>query len=232
MAKSKQLQESISLGKKLVRELSSHGHCDLTVRWMAHHIGQLIERAEKEKSPAQKKALEKECADTIVELWKHREYFPERARPLSNLHSVLHVLNGLAQNDKEIATWRRYQQFEEGTAWGDFIRSIRISMDNILELTILAAATRESMLKEKEWLNYPSHLSEPEILIIKRIDELLESEDDRVRIIIKMIDEPDEYEKKEIERKKLHKKDQIFNKLQDLINNQLEYLQELKNKVG
>lgn len=86
------MQESVlELGRKLVSQLNLDPGVDTLSRWMSHYIAELINHIESSTGVEKKKA-EKECAELIMRLWKHRYELPEAARPLGNLEEILRTL--------------------------------------------------------------------------------------------------------------------------------------------
>jgi hypothetical protein len=91
MSKSSIPRSAIKLGELLVKELEVDPGGDYLTRWMAHHIAEKLTLA-KECKGIQKSAIEKECYDLILELWKHRFYFPNGHKPLANYDLILETL--------------------------------------------------------------------------------------------------------------------------------------------
>lgn len=79
----------VALGKQLVLQLGAED--DILAAWMAHHIADLIARAEAATSE-DKAAADEACAAAILELWRHRNVLPEHLRPLDELQPILRTL--------------------------------------------------------------------------------------------------------------------------------------------
>ncbi len=88
----------LRLGEKIVNELGMDDSADTLGRWMAHHLAELMEAAEKADT-VDKPARSAECADAILTLWKHRREFPDGSRPLAELEPVLRALERLDPSD-------------------------------------------------------------------------------------------------------------------------------------
>ena len=65
MEKSKHYNDTLTLGKLIVKELELEP-TDTLGHWMAHHISELISKVE---TPSQE--IEQRCFETILTLWKH-----------------------------------------------------------------------------------------------------------------------------------------------------------------
>lgn len=70
----------IELGDALVAQLGLEQSNDILGRWMAHHLARLIEEANAA-TGEQKNALEQQCFDAILAVWKHRNCMPQGYRP-------------------------------------------------------------------------------------------------------------------------------------------------------
>ena len=77
-------KDVVELGRQIVKELGLEPSVDTLGRWMAHHLAELLNRAEN--APDEEKdAARRECSDLIVELWIHRASLPTNRRPWSHL---------------------------------------------------------------------------------------------------------------------------------------------------
>jgi hypothetical protein len=110
--------------------------------------------------------------------------------------------------------------------WGEFIRRIKDSMEDILVISLCAAVTQQSLLKEKEWLNHASMLSSDEKEIIELLDYLLTKTDSHVRVVFVT-----EGEKNARPKAQFDKMMQVFERIASLISSQNEYLDDLKKKL-
>lgn len=93
----------IALGKRLVAQLGAED--DLLTVWMAHHVADLMARAEAAPS-AEKGAAEDACARAILDLWRHRNSLPEHQRPLEDVQAVLRTLAFLDLDPEDIRYYR------------------------------------------------------------------------------------------------------------------------------
>lgn len=82
----------VALGKRLVAQLDVED--DVLASWMAHHVADLIARAEAA-SPAEKSAAEEACSKVILDLWRHRSALPKHLRPLDEVQPILRTLASL-----------------------------------------------------------------------------------------------------------------------------------------
>lgn len=86
----------MALGHLIVRDLKLERSDDTLGRWMAHHIAELILRAEGTKGAVGRTKAEREAAQAILALWSHRAGI-DRINPLAGLRPVLSVLRTLSQ---------------------------------------------------------------------------------------------------------------------------------------
>ena len=87
-------RDIVELGCKLVKELELESNNDTLGRWMAHHLAELLKRAEKA-SGKEKDALQRECADLIIRLWTCRTSLPTAHRPLQSFESIMKAIECL-----------------------------------------------------------------------------------------------------------------------------------------
>lgn len=224
MDQSNQSAEIISLGKKLVKELNLENSTNTLSRWMAHYVAELITKAESESSDVKKRKFETECCDTILKIWANRKHLPDGARPLSTLTNILSVLNAIKRKKKSIEPWRRFDT-EDLTPWGKFTRRTVENYDYLITLAISANLTKETLKKEKEWLEHGGLLSDEERTIIEQLDYLIER-DEEYGIKIVFYDPNKKEEKKPTDRQT-----KILDRLQALITKQDEIFEELKKSI-
>lgn len=234
MAKLKQSEKTLQLGKTLIDLFSEHGRIDLTCAWMAQYLAELIEEAETATAPTRKKQLQQKCITTITELWKKRKYYPGSIRPLEGIADVIPVLKALQEPDeKDIFSWRRYPELETETAWGYFIAKARTNMDEMVKICVLAQLTEESIKNEKKWMKHFDQLSEVEQKFSKYLDSLIASPTYKdFEVTIQIID-PTKKVKKE-KAKPQSPKDRrtlIFEKLDSLLTDQVKALDDLRKRT-
>ncbi|WP_316979812.1 hypothetical protein [Shumkonia mesophila] len=144
----------IVLGKALVVLLERNGQEDVTTHWMAHYLAELMEKAQATTGPERAQA-QREAADLILELWRHRTYMPGRY-PLASFEPVFRTFERLSSD----APWYHLPSRpspEDGTAepilqWLERAEAIdktsRVIIRHCLNRAIEAAAEAEG-----DWLN-------------------------------------------------------------------------------
>lgn len=226
MEKLKQSQEIISLGKKLVKELSYDDRCDLRTRWMGHYLAECITKAENEPDEKKKGQLEKKCCDIILQLWKNRKHLPGNAKPLASLGDSLTVLTALLAKEKDIDSWEIYTHERHETGWGKFMKETSKKFNKILAISLYATLGDDTLSREKEWLAHKELLSENERSIIEQLDQLLTSNESYIRIILS-----DEYNKDDNETaENKSRMEQAVDKIQAHIDSLGKILEELKKE--
>jgi len=90
----------VELGKLLVKELENgrNGEADNISQWMAHFIAEKMLEASNNKGKAKIQA-ERECFDTILKVWAHRQHFPRDHRPLESFEKIAQTLAVLGRDD-------------------------------------------------------------------------------------------------------------------------------------
>lgn len=98
MGKSKPPKDILGLGRHLVRELGMTNGVDTLGRWMAHHVAELIEKAETAARPLERLRAQELVVDTILKIWERRESLPGNAYPLSTYKDAVAIINVLQPN--------------------------------------------------------------------------------------------------------------------------------------
>jgi hypothetical protein len=85
----------INLGKLFVNELKLDPGVDTFSKWMAHYVAEKMILTEQLAPGKDKDEAEKECFETILDLWKHRWLLPSGKRPLENFEPIFRILERL-----------------------------------------------------------------------------------------------------------------------------------------
>jgi hypothetical protein len=72
MEPSKPPKDVLGLGRHLVRELGFEDGVDTLGRWMAHHLAELIDKAENGVCATERVEARKSATETILKVWEHR----------------------------------------------------------------------------------------------------------------------------------------------------------------
>ena len=86
--------EVLALGIRLVHELELEPGVDTLSRWMAHHLAEVIQEADRTQG-AEREAAQARAVDLILKLWERRHNLPGGAHPLKNFENVIAVLRRL-----------------------------------------------------------------------------------------------------------------------------------------
>jgi len=140
---------------------------------MAHHIADLMGKAERETGDA-KSAAERECFAAILTLWEHRAELPNGKRPFEELEPIMRTIEGL---DPENETPRYYrtarppkgeaEEIPEQEKWLNLADGLDYSA-KVLIGYCLAEAADAALDKSKEWIKLAAAIGGdgvPEIVI-------------------------------------------------------------------
>ena len=94
-AASKTTKDILELGKVLVSELKLEESRDTLAKWLAHHVAELITRAEQEPNPAMRRKAADQAVDTILRIWSQRDHLPGNANPFAPYRNILQILSAL-----------------------------------------------------------------------------------------------------------------------------------------
>ena len=145
------------MGRKLVDELGLEASTDTLGRWIAHHIADLIERAESATGDAKQLAA-KTCFEAILALWKHRAELPDGKRPFQELEPVVRAIESLDPDDDTPRYFRtvprpkdKDEEKSEAETWLDMVSGLDYSA-KVLIGYCLAEAAEAAVDKSKEWV--------------------------------------------------------------------------------
>ena len=96
--------EVLRLGTRIVHELGLEPSVDTLGRWMAHHLGEVMQEVESAEGSDKEQAQER-AVDLILKLWSHRRNLPGGAYPLNDLEPVMSVIGRLRS---EASPYQRY----------------------------------------------------------------------------------------------------------------------------
>jgi len=176
MAKLKQSEEEIlKLGKKLISELNLDYSVNTLARWMAHYIAELIISIENCKSKDEKRKLQKECCELILDLWDKKDRLPIY-KPLDDLQEFLEILTVLKDENKTnsiLPRWIEYRSLKNNSPWSNFVNKVKNNSEKIFYHSIEANLYKDLLLKDNEWLNkHQGFLSDKEKELIEHLNSV------------------------------------------------------------
>lgn len=95
----------MALGRAIVRQLDLDDRAAVLDRWLAHHVAELIARADEATGP-DKAAVEGEAVELILKLWANRRALPVGADPLGGYREAVATLGVLMP---EANPWARHR---------------------------------------------------------------------------------------------------------------------------
>jgi len=92
------------LGHHLVTELGFSDSCDTLGKWMSHHLAEVMDRAEHEKSQEKREKYQQQAVELIFKIWEHRSSLNGEAYPLARFKGIIDSLSILSP---EANVWER-----------------------------------------------------------------------------------------------------------------------------
>lgn len=187
-------EKTLELGKQLVHTLDE---TDLLWHWMAHHLADLITKAETAEGERANESRQ-QAVDLILRLWEHRSTLPSRHRPMASFEPVMSALAKLSEPHEP---WRHSGIFEPGQEPDETdlasVALLRHTLQieaGLLELIhdVVAYATRVAENKERNWITASRHLEEDSHLRARRALHQFSRRLDRDYALLKADEEPDE----------------------------------------
>lgn len=157
-------ERTLELGKEIAASLSDQ---DVLGRWMAHHIGALIIRAEAA-GEAEADNLKREAVTAVLAFWKHRAALPTGRAPLASFEPVFTALARLGEPQ---SPWDFYRMFPPGSEpseddlTGTPLLRIALNLEETVHRVvreIVAVATQEAAGREAKWLRLSDHVKDDE----------------------------------------------------------------------
>ncbi len=124
---------------------------------MAHHIADLVVRAENAKGE-DKDTAEKNCFEAILTLWKHRTVFPNGKRPFEDIEPVVRAIVSLDPDNNtpryfynaQVLTEEIKEQ-SEADRWLAIVDDLDYSAKVLIGFC-LSEAAKAAVDKSKEWV--------------------------------------------------------------------------------
>ena len=186
MEKSEQFNKTIELGKKIVRELELDPGCDTLGRWMAHHLAQLIIKAE-DGPEEDKRTAQQECRAAILELWEHILAAPTASKAFRDLEPVFATIKALNPDERPYFYQAHAQKVvdnsdltETAKAWLNLSRGIDYSARLLIQVCI-ERVVNETSGEIKEWIKLASDAEAGELPIVRVIHQLEDQNDNTKR---------------------------------------------------
>lgn len=144
----------------IVRQLRLDRRGEVLTKWMAHHLAELIQLAERSEAPASQEA-ENRAVELVLKLWTNRRALPAPADPLSGHRDAIAVLATLLPSADP---WRRSRRTRTDD---DLLHEMFSSMAQLVMGGLLL--TREVELRVLEGVEWEA-LSEEERLLVELLD--------------------------------------------------------------
>lgn len=170
---SAQSEQILELGRRLVKELGLDNSTDTLGRWMAHHLSDLILRAETAIGN-EKRTAQNEAFDAILAIWRHRSELPDGKRPFEDLEPIIRTVESLDPEDERPRYFRpaRPPRGESGTTpeqekWLEAVEGLDYSA-KVLIGYCLEEAAGAAVDKAQEWIKLAEGIGDdgaPEIAI-------------------------------------------------------------------
>ena len=171
----------INLSQKIVEELLLDNGLDTLGKWMANYAAEQIEKLKRTDDDN----IKKECFKTILLLWKHLPYHPNRKRkaPFEDFEAIFNVLKKL-DNKREFFYLPENDLDSNENPWIDVIKKLDESFKIFMRYAIRQAAISAN---SDEWVTLLAEISDSDIRRKVRViyglldenEEQIESENDQ-----------------------------------------------------
>ncbi len=148
------------LGEQILAELDASRTNDTLTRWLAHHVADLIKRADAAAAEggADADRLARETRTAILRLWQHRSAWPD-GWPPRRAAEMARLLDSVPTIGEE--AWHERTMLSQ-------LNSLHLLI--LATLVDLASASLESL--EEDWLvTFGKHLTDDEVTMLRRAAE-------------------------------------------------------------
>jgi hypothetical protein len=169
----------LELGKKIVEELGLDKSSDTLGRWMAHYIAEKLNDVEISGNESRNLKM-LDCASAIMELWKHRNSFPNGKQPFESYESILRTLEIFTHdnNDPRYFSGSIFNTPIEGNKleierWLSFALNLDSGVRALIRYSLLKAA-KLAEENHPDWIGIAEHIATEEdydLQIIFRLSE-------------------------------------------------------------
>lgn len=168
--------ETVSLGNRLVEELSLVGNVDTLARWMSHYLAQLLNALDSEKRSSKRTVLQKKCFAIIERLWTRRAMLPDGAKPLGRIDEALTALIAVRADHTRTPHMIHRASAEIQNPWIKFAQESYSADHRMFSIAFLTGVLENEFGFEQSWLkNHQSKLSKSEQKLIRLLDDWLAS---------------------------------------------------------
>lgn len=105
-------KDVLALGQVIVQQLELSARGTVLERWLAHHLAEALDRAERA-TGTERVSAEKRAVDLVLKLWAHRRSLPEDVDPLGGYREAISALYRLSKKSNpwmRISTSRQYDE--------------------------------------------------------------------------------------------------------------------------
>lgn len=129
--------------------MKDDGRSDITNRWMAFHLADLLDRAKKA-PPAEKTAAEQQCVDLILKLWMHRAEMQGHRRPMKGFEGVFRYLERIGQDQPVYYQAPDVELSQEATDWLQLAEGLDYTARALIRWCV-ASASVEAAKTDARW---------------------------------------------------------------------------------
>lgn len=138
-------KDVLGVGRVIVRQLELDARGELPTRWMAHHLAELIETAERSEGN-ERQSAEDRAVDLIIKLWASRRALPFPADPLAGYGQAIKVLASMVPGGDP---WRIYGRRETND---DLLREMYAALVHLVMSGLLLTRGPEiRAIDNSEW---------------------------------------------------------------------------------
>ena len=154
-------KDVLALGRVIVQQLELPTRGTVLERWLAHHLAEVLDQADRA-TGAEQISAEEQAVDLVLKLWAHRRSLPEGVDPLGGYREAISVLNKLSKRSNPWMRIHGSRQYDELLS-----EMFEIHSRSVIAGLLLTGVTRVRELAPEE----RSALDEDETVILSELEK-------------------------------------------------------------
>jgi hypothetical protein len=177
---------AIELGKKILAEFEKGDDRGILTNWMAHHVADLIMRAEDARGTPAEKEVRHACVEAILSLWARRNSFPIGCRPFESAEQAVQTLVMLNPDFEQNFYFRPLAPVGESAdenalrarVWLGFAQNFDKAAREFFRIC-MSQSVGTSATSMRDWIEASHGLEDEPVFDIQIVSGLIESASDQ-----------------------------------------------------
>lgn len=172
----------MALGREIIKTFESPQHGDMLSNWMAHYLAELMIGIGAARGK-ERRALQAECIDVILKIWKHRHSWRNGRRPLEPFEPAIQTLEELRSDAPRYYSLRNHPRPESLPKESGALLSAALAIDRAGSALIqycLALSIAHIPKRDKRWLKFIERIEGKKSADARVVVEFVSSSEDLI----------------------------------------------------